>query len=233
MPKVYNLLSLDIAEFLQQYIEDRKLLPGDKLPSERELAANLNVTRTTLRHGLEILVGKGSIYRVHGSGYYVCQKKVDREFIHYCLPYQDSLLMKREYVLTDIEYIPEALEKIARNVFISLPFSELRTTKSVEKVDNVPISLLYTFQDAISEKLLPDLPRSESLPENTYFTQSIRIFSKTFYTNTELIDLLHLTADDSLLLISTFIHHEEKIHGLCLSICIGGRVNLISDVRLP
>ena len=58
MPKVYNLLSLDIAEFLQQYIEEKKLMPGDKLPSERELAITLSVTRTTLRHGLEILVGK-------------------------------------------------------------------------------------------------------------------------------------------------------------------------------
>lgn len=233
MPKVYNLLSLDIAEFLQQFIEEQNLLPGDKLPPEREMAANLNVTRTTLRHGLEILVGKGSIYRVHGSGYYVCQKKVDREFIHYCLPYQDSLLMQREYVLEDVEYIPESLEKIAGNVFISLPFSELKITKSVEKVDDVPISLLYTFQDSVSEKLLPDLPRAENLPDSAYFTQSIRIFSETFCTNPDLTELLHLTADDSLLLISTFIHHEEKIHGLCLSICVGGRVNLISDVRLP
>ena len=48
MPKVYNLLSLDIAEFLQQYIEEKKLMPGDKLPSERELAITLSVTRTTL-----------------------------------------------------------------------------------------------------------------------------------------------------------------------------------------
>ena len=40
MPKVYNLLSLEIAEFLQQFIEEQNLLPGDKLPPERELAAN-------------------------------------------------------------------------------------------------------------------------------------------------------------------------------------------------
>ena len=59
--------------------------------------------------------------------------------------------MQREYVLEDGEYIPESLEKIAGNVFISLPFSELKITNSVEQVDDVPISLLYTFQDSVSE----------------------------------------------------------------------------------
>ena len=117
MPKVYNLLSLDIAEFLQQYIEEKKLMPGDKLPSERELAITLSVTRTTLRHGLEILVGKGIIYRVHGSGYYICKPKVNREFTHYCFPCQDSLLMEREYNVLPIEYIPTSLAQIAQNLF--------------------------------------------------------------------------------------------------------------------
>ena len=233
MPKVYNLLSLDIAEFLQQYIEEKKLMPGDKLPSERELAITLSVTRTTLRHGLEILVGKGIKYRVHGSGYYICKPKVNREFTHYCFPCQDSLLMEREYNVLPIEYIPTSLAQIAQNLFSPLTLSELRSISYVELVDDIPISLMYTFQDSESEHLLPDLPFSKTLPEDTYFTQTIRVFPESFGENESLIELLNLTADDSLLLISTFIHHAERIHALCLSICVGARVNLISDVKLP
>ena len=90
MPKIYNLLALDIAEYLEQYIEQHQLKPGDKLPSERELSVLLNVTRVTLRNGLEILASQGTIFRIHGSGYYLCPPKVNRELIHYCLSRRPS-----------------------------------------------------------------------------------------------------------------------------------------------
>lgn len=48
-------LATEIAERLLQYILSGKFRPGDKLPSERELAGLLKVTRTTLREGLKIL----------------------------------------------------------------------------------------------------------------------------------------------------------------------------------
>ena len=141
--------------------------------------------------------------------------------------------MEREYNVLPIEYIPTSLAQIAQNLFSPLTLSELRSISYVELVDDIPISLMYTFQDSESEHLLPDLPFSKTLPEDTYFTQTIRVFPESFEENESLIELLNLTADDSLLLISTFIHHAERIHALCLSICVGARVNLISDVKLP
>lgn len=48
-------LATTIAERLRQYIVSGRLRPGDRLPSERELAAVLKVTRTTLREALKIL----------------------------------------------------------------------------------------------------------------------------------------------------------------------------------
>jgi len=48
-------LAATIAERLRQYILSGPFHPGDRLPSERELAEVLKVTRTTLREALKIL----------------------------------------------------------------------------------------------------------------------------------------------------------------------------------
>jgi GntR family transcriptional regulator len=45
-----------------------ELDPGGKLPSERELAERLGVSRPTVRRALEQLAVEGRVHRVHGSG---------------------------------------------------------------------------------------------------------------------------------------------------------------------
>ena len=91
--------------------------------------------------------------------------------------------MEREYNVLPIEYIPTSLAQIAQNLFSPLTLSELRSISYVELVDDIPISLMYTFQDSESEHLLPDLPFSKTLPEDTYFTQTIRVFPCLLYTS--------------------------------------------------
>ena len=62
MPKIYQLLTDEIEEFVLQYINEHQLKPHDKLPTERELSTSLNVNRITLRNGLQKLIDKGIIY---------------------------------------------------------------------------------------------------------------------------------------------------------------------------
>ena len=45
--------------------------PGDRLPNERQLAAELSVSRNTLREGINALKAKGVLKVIHGSGTYV------------------------------------------------------------------------------------------------------------------------------------------------------------------
>jgi DNA-binding FadR family transcriptional regulator len=49
----------------------RTMKPGDRLPTERELAARLEVSRTALRDRLSVLEGLGVLQRRAGSGTYV------------------------------------------------------------------------------------------------------------------------------------------------------------------
>ncbi|CAM3369283.1 aminotransferase-like domain-containing protein [Vagococcus fessus] len=57
-----------IVELILGYIDQGRLLPGEKIPSERKLAELLTVNRTTIVHALDELVSMGVIVRKRGSG---------------------------------------------------------------------------------------------------------------------------------------------------------------------
>lgn len=62
-----------VVQAIQAMILDRKLKPGDALPSERELATQLSVSRNVLREALSILGQRGLVDTRHGTGTYVSQ----------------------------------------------------------------------------------------------------------------------------------------------------------------
>jgi GntR family transcriptional regulator len=72
-------LYIQIAEGLISQIEARELVPGEQLPSERELSLKLNVNRMTLRRALRLLESQGFIIRKHGVGTFVAEPKIDRQ----------------------------------------------------------------------------------------------------------------------------------------------------------
>lgn len=62
---------LRIAETLSIDIGAGRLAEGDRLPPERQFAADHGVSVTTLRKALKVLEDRGLIARRHGSGNYV------------------------------------------------------------------------------------------------------------------------------------------------------------------
>lgn len=62
-----------VAERLQALLAERDLAPGDRLPPERQLAAELGVSRASLREGLRRLLDLGVVQARQGSGTYVAQ----------------------------------------------------------------------------------------------------------------------------------------------------------------
>jgi GntR family transcriptional regulator, transcriptional repressor for pyruvate dehydrogenase complex len=60
-----------ILERIQQLVESGDIVPGDQLPSERELAVQLGVSRTSLRQALTALQAVGMIEIRHGAGAYL------------------------------------------------------------------------------------------------------------------------------------------------------------------
>ena len=67
-------LSYSVAATLRERIVAGTLDPGDRLPSEPELARSLGVSRSSLRAGIALLEEDGLIRRLHGSGTYVSRR---------------------------------------------------------------------------------------------------------------------------------------------------------------
>ena len=62
---------LQIAELVARDIAAGRLADGERLPPEREMAAQLGVAVGTLRKALAEIEARGLLHRVHGSGNYV------------------------------------------------------------------------------------------------------------------------------------------------------------------
>jgi GntR family transcriptional repressor for pyruvate dehydrogenase complex len=64
-------LADDVVEQLRQRVAEQGLRPGDRLPSERELARQLGIGRTSLREGLRVLELIGFLEIRPGRGVYL------------------------------------------------------------------------------------------------------------------------------------------------------------------
>lgn len=64
-------LYLKISDSIYSYIRINELQPGDKLPSERDMAAMLQTSRNSVREALRILEDRGLLYVKTGSGVFV------------------------------------------------------------------------------------------------------------------------------------------------------------------
>lgn len=66
--------SVEVLMTLQAEIEVREFLPGQKLPTESELAKRFGVSVTTVRRALKYLMSEGYLLARQGSGTFVCDQ---------------------------------------------------------------------------------------------------------------------------------------------------------------
>jgi len=66
-------LSQQVEEKIEEVIRQKKIVPGEKLPTENELCAMFGISRTALREALRMLSARGLISIRKGSGIYVNQ----------------------------------------------------------------------------------------------------------------------------------------------------------------
>ena len=69
MSNPYVPLSNSVADAIAEMVFVRKRFrPGDRIPSEMELANEINVSRTSVREGVRILIAKGVLEIRRGTG---------------------------------------------------------------------------------------------------------------------------------------------------------------------
>lgn len=74
------LLNQAVQERVKDYITDNHLEPGDPLPAEAQLAADLGVSRGSVREAIKSLESLGIVEVRHGSGIYVRRFNFDSIF---------------------------------------------------------------------------------------------------------------------------------------------------------
>jgi len=70
-----QLPSRRIADAVRALITSGELAPGDKLPSERELARRFGTARNTAREAIRLLTEEGLVTAQHGRGVFVREKE--------------------------------------------------------------------------------------------------------------------------------------------------------------
>ncbi len=70
-------LSQKIERKIEEAIRQKKLIPGTRLPSEKELCAQFAVSRTAVREALRRLSARGLIDIRKGSGIYISELRIE------------------------------------------------------------------------------------------------------------------------------------------------------------
>ncbi|MFF5819629.1 FadR/GntR family transcriptional regulator [Lysinibacillus capsici] len=119
-----------IVDQIKEYFLNGELQPGDKLPTERELASRFNVSRTSVREALRKLEIKGFIEIKQGSGSFIktaeshtlgeelsstiinTEKKLIYEMLELrqALEVECAFLASRRATSVDLERISQALD---------------------------------------------------------------------------------------------------------------------------
>lgn len=89
-------LSQKIERKIEGAIRAKRLIPGTKLPSEKELCESFAVSRTALREALRRLSARGLVEIKKGSGMYVSEIKIEDAIkslnLYYDMKFDSSLI---------------------------------------------------------------------------------------------------------------------------------------------
>lgn len=111
-----------IAQQLHEYISTAGLVPGDRLPPERELAARLGVSRASLSQALVALEVLGVIRVRHGDGAVIVERPSERQVVAALRAHRDRL--------------PDVLEaRAALEVKLAALAAERRTPADLAAID--------------------------------------------------------------------------------------------------
>ncbi|MCF3943353.1 FadR/GntR family transcriptional regulator [Oceanobacillus alkalisoli] len=180
-PKVYQ----GVLEELRAYIKDNHLLPGDKLPSERELADKLQAGRSSIREALRALELLGLIETRRGEGTflrtYQSLQSVEllSSFILLADRTKDELLQVKAMI--EKEAVKLACPKLDETALLELDAS---VSKEITREEKHMIFFSYLFKKANNQLLLKIWMMLEE------FSSSLPVayYGKTFYN--QLMELL-------------------------------------------
>jgi len=145
-------LYIQLKNLIIQRIKDGEYLPGEKIPSEREMSSLYHINRMTVKHAINALIDEGYLFRVKNNGTFVTKKITNKilylndhstgksiglgAFINkHGLTLKNTIL--EEGIIKDQTYIEKKL---------NLEHSEqIYALHRLRKIDNESIALEYCY----------------------------------------------------------------------------------------
>jgi DNA-binding GntR family transcriptional regulator len=159
-------LWIQAVNLISEEIRSGALKPGMRLPPERELCLQLNISRVTLRKALNHLVEEGILTASHGRGWYVAARADDTEWPNSLESFSETAarmgLVPSSIVLR-AEVAPATFDE-AEGLAIA-PGTPLFHLVRVRRLDGVPIALDSTD---IPLSVAPGLPALDFTAESLY-----------------------------------------------------------------
>jgi GntR family transcriptional regulator len=132
-----------VATALEQRV--RAMKPHDSLPTERGLLEEFQVSRTTVRQAIQILIRKGLVYNVQGSGTYVANPDVVSKSLRLTGFSEDMRQRGMEPASTILgRGTTAASAELAAKLHVA-PGTPLMTIRRLRLADGVPMALESVF----------------------------------------------------------------------------------------
>ena len=145
-----------IEQWLTSLIGSGVLLPGDKLPKEKDFAAELGVSRMTLRQALSALEARGVVERIPGrrGGTFITEPKIDVD-ITGLAGFTEQL--RRGHRRAGARVVSATIVKAPRSVALALEIgsdAEVYEVVRVRSANREPLALERSY---LPVSLLPGL----------------------------------------------------------------------------
>ena len=147
-------LYVQIRESLREQITHRLLNPGQRIPSEEELAGRFGVSRVTVRQAIGDLIDDGLLYRTHGKGTFVAHHQINRDHTRLTDFFDDPSVegMEVQLQILSKEVVP-ANPKVAQALAVQDDEPVIRV-ESLRTVDGEPVTIYCEY---VSHRLFPAL----------------------------------------------------------------------------
>ena len=153
-----------IAETLRREIAEGLYRPGDRLPTEAELAARFAVNRHTVRRGLSALAEAGLVHARRGAGVFVAARPVDYP-LGRRVRYHQNLAAAGQMPGREVLRIETRAGSARECAALDLPEgAEVHVFEGISFADGVPMALFVSVFPAARFPALPEaLARERSI----------------------------------------------------------------------
>ncbi len=213
---------MQLKELLVEEIREKKLKPHDQIPSERELCEKYNLSRTTVRLGINSAINEGLLYRIQGKGTFVAEPKIDQALVR-LTGFEETILgrgLTPSMKVLDAKLVTADVHVTA---LLNLPFgADVASFKLLGIANGEPLALFYYHIPAeLGKDAMELIYNYESNKDWFSFTRYYREYKQidvgvahqTFeaaVATAEQAELMNLSTGDALFKVTSIIFNRQE-----------------------